>query len=413
MTERRRIVVTGLGAVTPLGVDVKSTWGSLLIGKSGVKPLTRFDASKLTTQIAAQISDFDPALYLDPKECRKFDPFLQFAIAAATQAVQDADLVVNDDNASRVGVAVGAGMGGLELLEDMHTKCLEKGPRFISPNFIPNMIINMAAGAIAIRYGCKGPNISVVTACGTGAHNIGCAARMISYGDADVMIAGGVEMATTILGVGGFAAARTLSRRNDVPTRASRPWDKERDGFVLGEGAGVIVIEEYEHAKKRGARIYAELSGVGMSDDAYHATAPDPEGRGSALAMSIALKDARLSPEAIHYINAHATSTPVGDILEVLAIKRAFGDHAYKLAVSATKSMTGHLLGAAGAVEAIFTILALRDQIAPPTINLDNPDEGCDLDFVPHTARQMKISAAISNSFGFGGTNVCLLFQKV
>lgn len=413
MAKYRRVVVTGLGMVTPLGLDVKSTWEAVLAGKSGVRPLTLFDASMLSTQIAATVQNFDPALYLDAKEARKTDLFLQYAVAAATQALTDSGLVVSEEIAAKVGVAIGAGMGGLPLLERMHTICVEDGPRRISPHFIPNVIINMASGLVAIKYGCKGPNISIVTACGTGAHNIGCAARLISYGDADVMIAGGTEMATTILGVGGFAAARTLSKRNSEPEKASRPWDKDRDGFVLGEGSGVIVLEEYEHAKQRGATIYAELGGVGMSDDAYHATAPDPEGKGSAIAMNNAINDAAANKEDVNYINAHATSTNIGDGLEVMAIKRVFADQAYKIPVSSTKSMTGHLLGAAGAVEAIFSILAIRDQVAPPTINLDNPDEGCDLDFVPHTARQMKINTTISNSFGFGGTNVCLLFNKI
>jgi len=413
MAKYRRVVVTGIGMVTPLGLDVESTWQSVLAGKSGVGPLTLFDASALPTQIAATVQNFDPSPYLDAKEARKTDLFLQYAVAAAMQAVANSGLVVNEENAPKVGVAIGSGMGGLPLLERMYTTCIKDGPRRISPHFIPNVIINMASGLVAIKYGCKGPNISIVTACGTGAHNIGCAARLISYGDADVMIAGGTEMATTILGVGGFAAARTLSRRNDDPTHASRPWDKDRDGFVMGEGAGVVVLEEYEHAKSRGAVIYAELGGVGMSDDAYHSTAPDPEGKGSAIAMNNAINDAAINKENVDYINAHATSTPVGDGLEILAIKRVFADQAYKIPVSSTKSMTGHLLGAAGAVEAIFSILAIRDQVAPPTINLDNPDEGFDLDFVPHTARQMKINTAISNSFGFGGTNVCLLFNKV
>jgi len=415
MTEqKRRIVVTGLGAVTPLGLDVESTWAAVLASKSGIKPLTRFDTSKLSTKIAATVQNFDPTPYLDTKEIRKTSVFLQYAIAAATQAINNANLSINEENNTRIGVAIGAGIGGLPLMEDMHIKCLDenKGPKFISPGFIPNMIINMASGIVAIKHHCKGPNISVVTACGTGAHNIGCAARMISYGDADVMIAGGAEMATTALAIGGFAAARTLSQRNNNPEQASRPWDKDRDGFVFGEGAGVVVLEEYEYAKRRKANIYAELSGVGMSDDAFHITSPDPQGRGSALAMTNAINDAKINPEAIQYINAHATSTTVGDVLEVLAIKKALGDHAYKVAVSSTKSMTGHLLGAAGAVEAIFSILALRDQVAPPTTNLDHNDENCDLDFVPHTARPMTIKVAASNSFGFGGTNVCLIFSK-
>jgi 3-oxoacyl-[acyl-carrier-protein] synthase II len=411
---RRRIVVTGLGMVTPLGLDVATTWAAILQGKSGVRPVPAsvLDASGLSVKIAATIPNFDPSPYLDPKEGRKADLFIQYGVAAACQAVADAGLVTTEENANRIGVAIGSGMGGLPHIQKNYQICLESGPKWVSPTFIPNAIINMASGLVSIKHGFTGPNISVVTACGTGAHNIGCAARLISYGDADVMIAGGTEMATTIVGMGGFAAARTLSRRNDDPERASRPWDKDRDGFVLGEGAGVMVLEEYEFAKKRGAHIYAELVGVGMSCDAYHMTAPEPEGKGAALAMQNALQDARLTAEAVQYINAHGTSTTLGDVIEVMAIKKAFGQHAYKLAVSSTKSMVGHLLGAAGAVEAIFSILALRDQVAPPTTNLDVPDEGCDLDFVPHTARNMPITYTLSNSFGFGGTNVSLIFGK-
>jgi 3-oxoacyl-[acyl-carrier-protein] synthase II len=410
---KKRIVVTGIGMVTPLGLNVKTTWDGILNGKSGVGPLTVLDPEQFSVKICAAVKNFDPALYLDPKEGRKADLFIQYAVAAASQAIKDAELVITDDQASRVGVAIGAGMGGLPLIEKNYAAALKSGPKWVSPTFIPNAIINMAPGLVSIKFNLRGPNLSVVTACGTGAHNIGCAARLISYGDADIMLAGGTEMATTVLGMGGFASARTLSRRNDDPERASRPWDKDRDGFVIGEGAGVLVLEEYEHAKKRNAKIYAELTGVGMSSDAYHITSPDPDGIGAALAMQNALLDAKLSRENIQYVNAHGTSTEVGDVAEVVAIKKAFGEHAYKLAVSSTKSMTGHLLGAAGAVEAIFSILAIRDQIAPPTINLDNPGEGCDLDFVPHTARKMSITNALSNSFGFGGTNVSLLFSKI
>ena len=410
---KRRVVVTGMGAITPLGLTIKSTWEAVLAGKSGVVPLTTFDPDGLTTKICAPIKNFDPSSHLDPKEIRKHDLFMQFAIVAAAHAIEDSALQISEENAPRIGVSIGSGMGGLPLLERTYAACLESGPRKISPNFIPNVIINMASGIVAIKHKCKGPNIAIVTACGTGAHNIGNSARLISYGDADVMITGGTEMATTILGMGGFAAARALSKRNDEPEKASRPWDKDRDGFVLGEGAGVLILEEYEHAKKRGAKIYAELAGYGMSDDAYHVTAPDPEGAGSALAMQNALNDAKLNPEAVQYINAHATSTTTGDTLEVLAIKRVFKDQAYKIPVSSTKSMTGHLLGATGAVEAIFSILAICDQVAPPTINLDNPDEGCDLDFVPHVARKIPIDVSMSNSFGFGGTNACLLFKKI
>jgi 3-oxoacyl-[acyl-carrier-protein] synthase II len=402
-----------MGVVSPLGLNLETTWNAILAGKSGVNKLTVFDASNLPVKICASIKNFDPAPYLDPKESRKVDLFMQFAVGAAAQAIEDSGLVVTEENATRVGVSIGAGMGGLPIIEKTYHQCLESGPKKISPHFITNVIINMASGMVAMKYGCKGPNIAIVTACGTGAHNIGNSARLISYGDADVMITGGAEMATTILGVGGFAAARALSRRNDEPEKASRPWDKDRDGFVVGEGAGVVVLEEYEHAKKRGAKIYAELAGYGMSDDAYHTTAPDPKGEGCALAINNALHDASLNPEEINYINAHATSTPTGDILEVLTIKKVFKDFSYKIPVSSTKSMTGHLLGATGAVEAIFSVLAIRDQVVPATINLDNPDEGCDLDFVPHTARQMPVNITLSNSFGFGGTNACLIFKKL
>lgn len=413
MLAKRRVVVTGMGLITPLGLDVKSTWEAVLLGKSGVGSLTAFDASDLPTRICASVKNFDPSPYLDLKESRKSDLFMQFGMAAAVQAITESGIVANEENAGRIGVSIGSGMGGLPLLERTYNTCFTGGPRRISPNFIPHVIINMVSGVVAIKYGFKGPNIAIVTACSTGAHNIGNAARLISYGDADVMVAGGTEMATTLLGVGGFAAARTLSRRNEEPEKASRPWDKDRDGFVLGEGAGVVVLEEYEHAKQRGAHIYAELAGYGMSGDAYHMTAPDPEGKGCALALRNALNDAHLNTSDVDYINAHATSTGLGDPLEVMAIKKVFGDGAYKIPVSSTKSMIGHLLGAAGSVEAIFSILAIRDQVAPPTINLDNPDEGCDLDFVPHVARKCRIDTVISNSFGFGGTNACLLFKKL
>lgn len=410
---KRRVVVTGFGMVTPLGLTVADTWTALLDGKSGVRAISAFDASQFPVKICSDVKNFDPSLYFDPKDVRKTETFIQFAAAAATQAVADAGLVINEENSSRVGVSIGAGIGGLESIERNYAAFLEGGQRKISPTFIPYAIVNMAAGVVAIKHGCKGPNLSIVTACSTGAHNIGNAARLISYGDADVMIAGGCEMATTVLGVGGFAAIRALSKRNDEPTKACRPWDRDRDGFVLGEGAGVVILEEYELAQRRGARIYAELIGYGMSDDASHITLPDQEGAGSSLAINNAISDAKINKEEVGYINAHATSTIPGDIAEVVAIKRVFGDYAYKIPVSATKSMTGHLLGAAGAVEAIIVMLSLRDQIIPPTINLDNPDEGCDLDFVPHKARPVDIKVAISNSFGFGGTNTCLVFKKV
>lgn len=408
---RRRVVVTGLGMLTPLGLTVKDTWDALLEGKSGVRPIHAFDASHLPTRINASIVDFDPDNYLPPKESRRVDRFIQYGYVASKHAMDDAGLVITEENSPRIGVAIGSGIGGLPLIEKNHQALLASGPRKISPFFIPSAIINMASGFVSIQFNLKGPNISIVTACTTGAHNIGHAARIIAYGDAEVMIAGGTEMATTELGVGGFAQARALSTRNDEPEKASRPWDKDRDGFVLGEGAGVVVLEEYEHARQRGAHIYAELVGFGMSADAYHMTTPGDFG--TILAMQNTLKDAQVSPADVSYINAHATSTVIGDFAEATAIKKAFGAAAYKIPVSGTKSMTGHLLGAAGSVEAIFCILAIRDQVVPPTINLDHPDEGCDLDFVPHHARQMPINLSLSNSFGFGGTNGCLLFKRI
>ncbi len=409
---KQRVVVTGLGMVTPVGLNVADTWTAVLAGKSGVGLIDHFDASDLSCKICSRVKNFDPLPYMPEKEARKRDIFIQYGIAAAAEAIKDAGLTITEENAPRVGLAVGSGIGGLPMIEKCHSVLLESGPRRISPFFIPGAIINMIAGNLSIMYGMRGPNIAVVSACTTGTHNIGLAARTIAYGDADVMVAGGSEMASTKLGISGFAAMRALSTRNDAPEKASRPWDKDRDGFVLGDGAGVLVLESYEHAKKRGAKIYAELVGFGMSADASHITTPHPEGLGAALAMEHALKDAGMKPEEVDYINAHGTSTPAGDELEVLAIKRSFGDHAYKLAVSSTKSMIGHLLGAAGSVEAIFSILAIRDQIAPPTINLDNPDEGCDLNFVPHHAQKMKINVTLSNSFGFGGTNGTLLFRR-
>lgn len=408
---KKRVVVTGLGMISPLSLDVEGTWKDILAGKSGVTTIDHFDPSDLSCHICSRVKNFDPHVYMPEKDARKRDTFVQYGLAAGIQAIQDSGLEITDSNADRIGVAIGSGIGGLNLIEKCHSILLESGPRKISPFFIPGAIINMTSGILSIMYGLRGPNIAVVTACTTGTHNIGLAARTIAYGDADVMIAGGSEMASTKLGIGGFAAMRALSTRNDEPTKASRPWDKDRDGFVLGDGAGVIVLESYEHAKKRGAKIYAELVGFGMSADASHITAPHEEGLGAALAMNHALNDAGMNPSDIQYINAHGTST-MGDALEALAVKRSFGDHAYKLAVSSTKSMIGHLLGAAGAVEAIFCILAIRDQVAPPTINLDNPDEGCDLNFVPHHAQEMKITAALSNSFGFGGTNGSLIFRQ-
>lgn len=413
MLRNRRVVVTGMGMVTPLGLSVSDTWNAVMQGKSGVTSITKFDATLSPVRISASVQNFDPTLYLEYKECRKTEVFIQYAVAAAVQAVVESGIVATEANAHRIGVSIGAGIGGLTSIERNYQAFIDGGFRKISPNFIPYAIINMAPGLVAMKYGFKGPNLSIVTACGTGVHNIGNSARLISYGDADVMIAGGTEMGTTALGVGGFAAVRALSRRNDEPEKASRPWDRERDGFVLGEGAGIMVLEEYEFAKKRGAHIYAELIGFGMSDDAFHVTAPDPVGVGMSASMQNALNDAHLNPEAINYINAHATSTPPGDVAEVMAIKKIFQDFAYRIPVSSTKSMTGHLLGAAGSVEAIFAVLAIRDSVVPPTINLDNPDEGCDLDFVPHTARNMPINIAMSNSFGFGGTNASIIFSKI
>jgi 3-oxoacyl-[acyl-carrier-protein] synthase II len=410
---KRRVVVTGLGVISPVGNAIAEVWEAITSGKSGVRKITCFDTKELTTKIGANVLNFDPSKSVNAKDQRRTDLFVQYAAEASRQAIEDAQLILENENLDRIGVAIGSGIGGLPWIEKNYAAMLEGGPRKISPFFIPGAIINMAPGYVSMRYKLRGPNISIVTACTTGAHNIGQAARIIAYGDADVMLAGGSEMSTSELGIGGFSAARALSTRNDEPEKASRPWDRDRDGFVLGQGAGVLVLEEYEHAKKRGAPIYAELAGFGMSADAYHMTAPDPEARGFVTSMQNTLNDANLPPEAVDYINAHGTSTRAGDHLEVLAIKKVFGEHAYKLAVSSTKSMTGHLLGAAGAVEAIFSVLAIRDQIAPPTINLDHPDEGCDLDFVPHKARKMKIDVVMSNSFGFGGTNGSLLFRKI
>lgn len=409
---KRRVVVTGLGIISPVGNTVPDAWNSIINGKSGIGLIESADTSELTTKIGGTIKNFDPSLAMSAKDIRRTDVFIQFAVEAARQAIQDAGLVIDEKTSPRIGVAIGSGIGGLPWIEKNHTALQKSGPRKISPFFIPGAIINMAAGFVSIVFNIRGPNISIVTACTTGSHNIGHAARMIAYGDADAMLAGGTEMATSTLGIGGFASTRALSTRNDEPEKASRPWDKDRDGFVLAEGAGVLVLEELEYAKKRGAHIYAELVGFGMSADGYHMTAPDPEGRGFVSSMQNTLADAGVSPEMIDYINAHGTSTPAGDVIEANAIKKVFGEHAYKLAVSSTKSMTGHMLGAAGAAEAIFSILAIRDQIAPPTINLDHPDEGCDLDFLPKEARKMKINMVLSNSFGFGGTNGSLLFKK-
>lgn len=409
----RRVVVTGMGMLTALGASVEQTWAGILAGKSGIRAIEHFDTSAFSTQFAGTVLDFVVEDYLPAKEARRVDAFIQYGLAAGQQALVDSGLVVTEANADRIGVAVGSGIGGLTTIEDGHISLLEGGPRKISPFFVPGSIINMAAGLLSIRHGLKGPNFSVTTACTTATHCIGFAARLIASGDADAMLAGGTEKASTPLGMGGFGAARALSTRNDDPTKASRPFDKDRDGFVLGDGAGVLMLEEYEHAKARGARIYAELIGFGMSGDAYHMTSPPENGAGAASAMANALRNAGIPPEQVQYINAHGTSTPAGDIAESQAIMQVFGEHASRVAVSSTKSMVGHLLGAAGGVEAIFSILALRDQIAPPTINLDNPDPACTLDYVPHVARAMAMDVVLSNSFGFGGTNGSLVFRRL
>ncbi|MDR5868250.1 beta-ketoacyl-ACP synthase II [Halomonas koreensis] len=410
---RRRVVVTGLGLVTPVGNTVQESWDGILAGKSGIAPIEHFDASSFNTRFGGSVKDFDISPYLNPKDARKMDLFIQYGIAAGSQAISDAGIECTDDNAHRIGVAIGSGIGGLPMIEHNHNALQKGGARRISPFFVPGSIINMISGNLAIQHGYRGPNIAITTACTTGTHNIGYSARTIAYGDADVMVCGGAEMATTPLGLGGFSAARALSTRNDDPAAASRPWDRDRDGFVLSDGAGVLVLEEYEHAKARGATIYAELSGFGMSDDAYHMTAPPEDGSGAALSMENAIRDAGIDPGAVDYINAHGTSTPAGDLAESRAVERVLGEAARDVAVSSTKSMIGHLLGAAGAVEAVFSVLAIRDRVAPPTINLDNPQDGCRLDYVPHSAREMAIDVSLSNSFGFGGTNGTLVFSRV
>ncbi|MGQ0835753.1 MAG: beta-ketoacyl-ACP synthase II [Gammaproteobacteria bacterium] len=409
----RRVVVTGLGIVSPVGSTIPTAWDAILKGQSGISPITRFDVSAFPTRFAGAVRDFDVSRYLSPKEARRMDEFMHYGLAAGVQAVEDAGVDFTKLDPARCGTIMGSGIGGLEGIEHQVGEYnATKNPRKISPFYIPSTIINMIAGHLSIRYGLRGPNLAVVTACTTSTHALGLAARTIQYGDADLMIAGGAEMASTPTALGGFAQARALSERNDDPQAASRPWDKDRDGFVMGDGGGALVLEALEHAHRRGARIYAELIGFGMSGDAFHITAPQEDGAGAALAMENALHDAGLAPADVQYLNAHATSTPLGDKAETVAIKRAFGDHAYKLAVSSTKSMTGHLLGAAGVVEAIFSVLAIRDQIAPPTINLDTPDPECDLDYVPNEARPMKIDVALSNSFGFGGTNGTLILRR-
>jgi len=410
--QRRRVVVTGLGIISPVGNAVAEAWSSVLAGKSGISRVTRFDPSRLSSQIAGEVRGFDATRYMSAKEARRMDRFIHFGMAAGLQAWKDSANAVTPETAERFGINFGSGIGGLPLIEEMHAELQKSGPRRISPFFIPGTIINMIAGNLSIMLGTKGPSLAIVTACTTSTHCIGEAAKSIRYGEAEVMIAGGAEATVTELAMGGFASARALSTRNDDPPAASRPWDRDRDGFVLGEGAGAVVLEEYEHAKKRGARIYCELAGYGVSADAYHMTAPAEDGDGALRCMGNAMRDAGLNLSDIDYVNAHGTSTPLGDIAETVAVKRLLGERAAKVAVNSTKSMTGHLLGAAGGVEAVFTILALQDQVSPPTINLQNPDPQCDLDYVPNVARQMPIRVALSNSFGFGGTNGTLVFKR-
>jgi 3-oxoacyl-[acyl-carrier-protein] synthase II len=407
---RRRVVVTGLGIVSPVGNTVQQAWSNILAGKSGIGRVTRFDPARIASRIAGEVKDFDVSQYLSPKEARRMDTFIHYGIAAGLQAWRDSGMQITPQNAEQVGVNFGSGIGGLPLIEAMHEELRTNGPRRISPFFIPGSIINMIAGNLSILLGAKGPNLAIVTACTTSTHCLGEAAKSIRLGEADVMIAGGAEATVTELTMGGFASARALSTRNDDPQGASRPWDRDRDGFVLGEGAGAVVLEEYEHARRRGANLYAELAGYGVSADAFHMTAPSEDGDGAFRCMRNALRDARLDASSVDYINAHGTSTPLGDIAETIAVKRVLGDHAKNVAVNSTKSMTGHLLGAAGGVEAVFTVLALRDQVSPPTINLQNQDPECDLDYVANAARKMRIRAALSNSFGFGGTNGTLVF---
>ena len=409
---KRRVVVTGLGAVSPVGLTVPESWDSVLNGRSGIRRLEVFDVSEFSTRIGGSVWGFNIADYISDKEAKKMDAFIHYGMAAGCQAFEHSGIEVTEANADRIGVAIGSGIGGITGIENGHNAFLKGGPRKISPFFVPSNIINMISGNLSIKYGLKGPNFAIVTACTTGTHNIGEAARVIRYGDADVMVAGGAEMATSPTSLGGFASAKALSRRNDEPLLASRPFDQDRDGFVLSDGAGVLVLEELEHARRRGATIYAELIGFGMSADAYHMTQPPADGEGAARCMQQALRDAQINPADIDYINAHGTSTPAGDVAETQAVKTVLGDHAYRVAVSSTKSMTGHMLGAAGGIEAIFSVLALKEQVAPPTINLDHPDPQCDLDYIPHHAREMALKIVMSNSFGFGGTNGTLIFKR-
>jgi 3-oxoacyl-[acyl-carrier-protein] synthase II len=410
---RRRVVITGLGIVSPVGIGVAENWENIVAGKSGITRITRFDPSRLSSQIAGEVKGFDPGQYLSAKEIRRMDRFIHLGLAAGIEAIKDSGIEVTPLNAERIGVNIGSGIGGLPLIEDSHSALLKGGPRKISPFFIPGTIINMISGNLSILYGLKGPNLAIATACTTATHCVGDSARLIEYGDADIMIAGGAESTVTELTIGGFSAAKALSTRNDDPATASRPWDVGRDGFVLGEGAGIVVLEEMEHAKKRGARIYAELAGFGMSADAHHITAPCEDGEGAARCILNALRNSGINTDQVDYVNAHGTSTPLGDIAETVAVKRCFGDHARKLAMSSTKSMTGHLLGAAGGVEAVYSALSIHHQVAPPTINIFEQDPQCDLDYIPNTARNMKIEVALSNSFGFGGTNGTLVFRKI
>ena len=412
-SQNRRVVITGLGCVSPVGNTIAEAWNALIEGKSGIATITKFDAAPFSTRFAGEVKGFNVEDYIPAKEARHMDTFIHYGMAAGIQAIQDSGLNVSDENAERIGVIIGSGIGGLPMIEETHAELLNRGPRRISPFFVPASIINMISGHLSIKYGLKGPNLAIVTACTTGLHCIGAAARMIEYGDADVMIAGGAESTISPLGLGGFASARALSSRNDDPATASRPWDKDRDGFVLGEGAGVMVLEEYEQAKARGAKIYAELLGFGMSADAYHMTAPLEDGDGARRCMVAALKNAEVNPDQVDYVNAHGTSTPLGDVAETIAIKRTLGEHAKKTVVNSTKSMTGHLLGGAGGLESVFTVLAIHHQISPPTINIFNQDPACDLDYCANKARNMQINVAVKNSFGFGGTNGTLVFGKM
>jgi 3-oxoacyl-[acyl-carrier-protein] synthase II len=410
---KRRVVITGMGIVSPVGNDLATAWDNISHGRSGIGPITHFDAGAYATRIAGEVRDFDPAAYIPAKEAKRMDPFIHYGVAAGLMALKDSGLEISEANAERIGTIIGSGIGGILGIEDTTARLLEGGPRKVSPFYVPSTIINMVSGHLSILTGIKGPNFSAVSACATANHSVGMAMRLIQYGDADVMVAGGAERGSSPTSVAGFCSMKAMSTRNDDPTRASRPWDKDREGFVMGDGAGVLVLEEYEHAKARGARIYCELAGFGASSDAYHMTAPAEDGEGAARCMTAALRDAGINADQVGYLNAHGTSTPLGDLAETLAMKRAFGDHAYRTLVSSTKSMTGHLLGAAGGVEAVFSILALHHGIVPPTINLDEPGEGCDLDYVPNVAREAKIEVAMSNGFGFGGTNGTLVFRRV